>query len=193
MIATLEAAICTALAALPGVATARPYAGDFELALRTPMAVPAVLVSLEGLVFEPDPGSGEAVGIAHWSAWCCARQPAAPEALGETVWALAEAVTQAVRMQHWGLPGVSPAELTQARPLWGIEDQALAVREVRWTHRVRLGTSEWGTPLVPSDPADPDSPLVPQVPPDTVWLGQTPAIGTPYVEDYWLIAGEEGT
>lgn len=193
MIATLEAAICTALGALPGVATARPYAGDFDQTQRTPVAVPAVLVSLARLVCEPDPGTGEVVALAYWSAYCVARRVQSPEALGAVAWALAEAVLATVRMQTWGLPRVSPAELVEVHPLWKIEDQALAVREVRWTHRVRLGTSEWAPPLVPADPDDPDSPWVPAVPPETVWLGPAPAIGTPHVEGYWLIAGEEGT
>lgn len=169
MIATVQAAICAALGALPGVATARPYAGDLDASQKATVQVPALLVALARLAIEPDPGTGEVLARAHWSCFVVTREARGAEARGAQAWALTEAVLVAARAATWGVAGCSPAELDQAVPLWQLEERALAVREVRWTQLLRLGEREWdGTAVAPTE----------------VWLGFAPDIGVLHKEEY---------
>ena len=176
MIGSLERAICESLAALPGVATARPYAGELGDTQKATLQVPALLVALARLAIEPDPGSGEVLARAEWSCFVCVRQARAAEARGAEAWALTEAVLVAARANTWGVAGCSPAVLMQAAPLWHLEERALAVREVRWTQLLRLGVSEWLSGIAPSE----------------IYLGIAPRIGEMggTVDDYWPIAAE---
>ena len=172
MIAALEAAICETLGAVSGVATARPYAGELADSQAATLVVPAALVALTRLAMLPDPGTGETLARAEWSAFCCTRNAAGATVRGADAWALVEAVLAAVRAANgWGVAGCMPAELVQVTPLWQLESRALAVREVRWTQVLRLGESEWTG----------------EVAPEEIWLGFAPRVGAAYVDDYVLI------
>lgn len=179
MLTDLERAVCAALAALPGVATARPYAGELDGSARAALRVPALLVALTRATLQPDPGTGEILARVGVSVFACTRHADTSEIRGRAAWDLVETVLLAVRGQTWGLPGVSPALLgapldALAQPLWSLEDKGLAVREVRWTHDVRLGESVWVGGDAPTE----------------VWLGIAPKIGAAHVEDYVQIAFE---
>lgn len=183
MIERLQSAICTQLGALPGVATARPYAGELEGHARATLRVPALLVMLARLRVLPDPGTGEIAARTYWSVFCCARHADNAEARSDAAWALASAVLLAARGNRWGVTGVSAALLeTSSRvddeslivPAWDLEDRGVAVREVRWTQDLRLGVSAWdGVGVTPAE----------------VWLGIAPRIGEMdgTAEDYWRV------
>jgi hypothetical protein len=188
-IIALQRAICTTLGALPGVASCRPYAGELEGHARATLRVPALLVLLARLRILPDPGTGEIAARTGWSVFACTRHADNPEARGEAAWALAAQVLIAARGNRWGVPGVSAALLAApdrlvedeagAVPLWALESHGVAVREVRWTHDVRIGASDWdGAGLAPAE----------------VWLGIAPRIGEMggTAEDYWRVAAPPG-
>jgi hypothetical protein len=189
-VSALQSAICADLGALPGVAACQPYAGELEESARATLRVPALLVLLTRLRVLDDPGTGEILTRTYWSTFACVRHAGGEEARGALAWALASQVLLRARANRWGLSGVSPALLARpgrideepgAAPLWTLESRGVAVREVRWTHDVRIGASDWdGVGVAPSE----------------VWLGIAPRIGEMggTAEDYWRVdAPPEGS
>ncbi len=185
----LQSAICADLGALPGVATCQPYAGELEDSARATLRVPALLVLLTRLRVLDDPGTGEVLARTYWSVFACTRHAGGEEERGRLAWALASQVLLRARASRWGLSGVSPALLARpdrvdeesgASPLWALESRGVAVREVRWTHDVRIGASDWdGVGVTPSE----------------VFLGIAPRIGEMggAIEDYWRVWRQEAT
>lgn len=188
MIATLEAAICADLGTLPGVATCRPYAGELDDTTPATLRVPALLVTLAQVRVLPDAGTGELRLRLQWVVLVCTRLASGAAERGQSAWALAAEVLRRVRANSWGVAGVAPALLAKservedeasAKPLWQLEDRALAVREVRWVQDMRLGASEWdGAGLRPEE----------------VYFGIAPRIGEMdgTAADYWRVAAPPG-
>ena len=182
MIATLEAAICADLGTLPGVATARPYAGELDDTAPATLRVPALLVTLAKARVLPDLGTGEIHLRTTWSVLVCTRLASGAADRGQSAWALAAQVLLRARANRWGVEGVTPALLVDAEtvsedataaPVWQLENRALAVREVRWSQDLRLGESEWDGEGQPSE----------------IYLGVAPLVGDQDggPEDYWRI------
>lgn len=158
-------------AEVPGLRTAEPYAGQFEAdgPGRVTFQAPALFVAMFGGELS-DPGTEEVVCEVRATAFVVAVLGRTEQERDSSAVALAEAVALKVRASNLGVTPSSGAKLDEAVRLHSkdLESKGFGIWAVRWTQKVRFGTSVWTGGATPTE----------------VYLGQEPNVGEGHEADY---------
>lgn len=137
---------------------------------RTKIATPAILIECVEMAPAEDPGTEQTALRCRFEAHCLVS--GYESGAKAAVRTLAAQVSHAVRQSRWGLP-VGSADLLGARPDdYFPELEETEVWIVEWEQTIHVGSESIWSP--PED----------WVEPGEVWVGITPDIGLPHVDDY---------
>ncbi|MDF1583893.1 MAG: hypothetical protein P1P78_11345 [Methyloprofundus sp.] len=143
---TLQDAVIANLNALAGVSS-EAYSGQFDAegAKKVLIKTPTILVAfLEGDV-QTDTGTDQVYVVANWGAFCITRSVNELKKRNLEGQVLAQAVSQRLAFNRFGLLGVGIPEKIKIKPLNSQYFMAngLSVIAVYWQQSVRAGKSVW--------------------------------------------------
>lgn len=170
---SLQDAVVANLATIPGVVTCEPYAGQFgtDHVSRVTFTAPAIFVSILGADPDRDPGTDQVDLNVRLAAYVIATHATDRQQRERDAIALVESVLLQVRLNQWGLSGVSAAAISSVQNLYTTvaDDLTVALWAVNWQQIITLGTSVWdGTGVLPQQ----------------VYVGYSPFVGATYIADY---------
>ncbi len=161
-----------------GLRTAEAYAGQFDEdgPGRVTFQAPALFVAVFGGELS-DPGTEEVVCDLRVTAFLVAALGRTEQDRDSSAVALAEAVALQVRASQLG---VTPSAGAKLEEVVRLQSKALAagglgIWAVRWTHKVRFGTSVWAGGATPIE----------------VYLGQEPQVGEGHEADYERVVPDD--
>ncbi len=165
----LQAAIVADCAA---IAQAESYAGQFSAMdlQRVLVKMPSILVDFAGAEVQDTTGTGEIDLVCQFGAYCLSKRANNLHARNSSSHDLAQAVALRIVQNRFGLTKVQPPVKIRLKPLNAATfmDNALGVVAVTWEQTLRVGQSVWVGGQRPTE----------------VWLGLSPEIGVPYINQY---------
>lgn len=174
----LQDAVVAGVSEIPGVAEAKPYAGQFspDDNKRVSFRAPALFVGLAGSRDAEDPQTGELLLPMEVVVFVVAHQARRNERANVAA-DLAEAVAALAYRNRWGYEHCDRAGLPSLdnRFLTAFDRQGLALWTVRWHQSVAVGECAFDAEGVA---------------PTEIYLGVSPLVGPGNEEHYTLVASE---